>query len=198
MWDDRLSAVAGSRVSGLALLAAAAKAGLGLARLVLRGLAVLNHAVACSLLRRMEFDADHYELHAGGSEAFESASRKLTVLGELWQRFHLTAGFSPARPPNLPEHFLWEAERLTPAEMERMVQESDAEGAKWWSTHPSNPARIAAAHAAGAAGLVTSEEPARELFDHFEALAEAVSASHYRAMSAHFAMGQVLTGGTGR
>ncbi len=169
------------------------KAGIGLARLGLRVLVRVNHLLSCVLLRQMEFHADQTQAQVAGSEAMAQALARVTVLDAVYQQFHYEAAFSHALPPNLPRYLAKETGKLPPQEVSRIIELTMGETTRWSSTHPSTGDRIAAVEDAGAAGIVTSEAPASELFDHFHDLSHALTESHYRDYAPNWAMTRAYT-----
>lgn len=178
-WDDRLSDALGSGVGVAVAGALAVKLGVGIARLFLKGLVMLNHAAVCALLRQMEFDADRAEAHIAGSAAFASTFRRITVISSLFERYHLRGPTIPAHPTDLPSYLMDEFDRLRPDEEQRMSDEEETESESWWSTHPPTKARVAAATALAAPGVILSDAPASALFDHYDDLARIVTKAHF-------------------
>ena len=164
------------------------KAGIGIARFGLRLLVRANHTISCVLLRQMEFHADQTEAQVAGSDAMVQSFARLQVVHAVFRQFHFEAAFSNSLPPNLPRYLEQEAAKLAPEDVQYIVAVANAESARWSSTHPSDRARIAAATALAAPGIVTCEAPASELFDHFHDLSRALTESYYRDHAAVWAM----------
>ncbi|MBS0657006.1 MAG: M48 family metalloprotease [Verrucomicrobia bacterium] len=187
-WDDRLSGALGSGVGLVMAAAALIKIGLGLARLLLKGLVMVNHIAVCTLLRQMEFDADRAEAHLAGSAAFASAAKRITVINQIFGRYHLRAGFDQSRPYDLPSYLMDEYGRLRPGEEDELYAAAEADYSKLFATHPTNAARVAAAQAINSPGLVLSDAPAQELFEHYDDLARTVTVAHFQAYEVGWAL----------
>lgn len=187
-WDDRLTLAIASGLHVAVALALVLKAGLGLTRLFFKLLVLLNHVIVCALLRQMEYDADRAQARLAGSACFAQTFRRITVLGTVFERYHLRAGFDSARPYDLPQYMVEEMERLRPDEEQRIVEEENEESDKWWSTHPSTAKRVAAAQALAAPGVILAEVPATELFAHYDQLARTVTTDHFAAYESVWAL----------
>ncbi len=75
-WDQRLHQAKNVDFR-LTLVIWVAQAGIGLNRLILKGLMMIGHSCSCFMLRQMEYDADRYEIELAGTDTFISTSEKM-------------------------------------------------------------------------------------------------------------------------
>lgn len=186
-WDDWLDASIFFGHKWLTVLAIAARIGIWLSRLVLRLLLLFGNFVSSLLLRQMEDDADSYEIKVAGSAAFELTMNKLHTLGEVVT--DNTMGLQGARmmdytfrlPDDFPELVARCEEELPPHALERILQRAAGEKTGLLATHPSYGDRVRHAREAREPGLLSSEEPARNLFANFDAHCKCVTLAHYQS-----------------
>ncbi|MEZ5064951.1 MAG: M48 family metalloprotease [bacterium] len=175
------------RVSWMLLLA---RLFVGLSRRILWGLMMIGHLVSAVLLRQMEFDADRYQVHLAGSDAFEATMRRIvglsTALGHIQSELdHLRVrGWLP---DDLAQHVATLSSSLTPQGTESMKSFVDDSKTGWGDTHPAPSARIARARSIGAAGVYRSEAPAAVLFRDFGELSRKTTQKFYGAIFGEFA-----------
>ncbi len=144
---------------------------------------MIAHLSSCFLLRQMEYDADRYEVYVSGSKSFASTSQTLRLLAFAHHASMLGLGKLLEKAvmiDNLPR--MTEALRnLTSTDQKgKLVKKIDEEGTGPFDTHPCDKARIAAAEKINAQGMFQVERPARELFQHFDALCRNVTQDFYR------------------
>ncbi len=154
-----------------------------ISRLLLKGLALLGHAISCVALRQMEFDADNSEVALAGAETFEQTTQKMTMMGSVLQRawFKIRANYDTQRtlPDDLCTRYLQEAHEMKPETIEEILREMESKEGSLLSTHPTGQARIEHARALGWPGAFEGEFDASELFEEFEVLSKIATRSYY-------------------
>jgi Zn-dependent protease with chaperone function len=142
-----------------------------------------GRAMSGFLVRRMEFDADSYEIKLAGSEAFCSTTARLAVLGVA-----LRAAQKDARatwnlnrwlPDDLAANMLLQEAQVTPVVRERLEAALLRTKTGLLDTHPSDADRIDRARQANEPGIFGLELPAAAVFSHFDALAREATFFHY-------------------
>lgn len=182
-WDAHLvrwSQEAGRIHLGLALIFYLMRAGVWLTRRVLWVLFFLSRLLSSYTCRQMEYNADLYDVKIAGSEsqAVQLNQLELLNLAELKAQSALAELLRSQRlPANLPRFILRLAQRFTPAES---LAARDPKPGQWFDTHPPTAERLRRAERAAAPGVFTTTQPATDLFQDFEALAQSVSARHYQ------------------
>lgn len=182
-WDATLDGWQASSESWVSLMVLCARAGVGLSRLLLRGLMMMGHALCSFLMRQMEFDADRCEIALAGSEAFEQTMLRMgelgTVTGRLYEQMRKTWQTSHRVPDNVPVLIAHHAADIADDKREEISAEMLAAKTGWLDTHPSSASRIAAARRAGEAGIFSEDMPAQELLENFRPLSRIVTLAHY-------------------
>jgi len=156
-----------------------------LSRRILWVLMMVGHAVSSFMLRQMEFDADKHETHLVGSETFESSCRRLTELGLAHQKAHsdMSGFYREGRlGDNLPRLTRFNADQIDKPLAAKLRAAVDQAKTGLFDTHPSDNARIAAARAENAPGILTIDRPASELFVHYDAICRNVTWDFYRSV----------------
>jgi Zn-dependent protease with chaperone function len=155
----------------------------GFARLVLKLLMFLGHAVSCFFVRQMEYHADVYEIRVSGSAGFESATRRFAELSEglglCYKEIRTGWNLNRRLPDNLPNLVVERTSKIPPAVRERLQDTLGLRRTKWFETHPSDGDRIRQARRAGDPGVFHREQPARILFSNFDVAARQVTHLHY-------------------
>ncbi len=184
-WDEQLVRAAAGSSGAINLVIRLVQGLVWLTRRILWLLMMCGHGVSCFLMRRMEFDADQYEVRIAGSQAFASTSEKLPLLGMASMLAHdrLEEAWRERRlADNLPRLILWEA-RQAPSKVRRELAEKErGQRTKWYDTHPATADRVAAAQAGRHAGLLTLTAPATALFREFDELCRRASFNYYQAV----------------
>lgn len=181
-WDVQLIALSQAG-SWFSLVFLAARLMVWLTRRVLWLLMMVGHMVSCTMLRQMEYDADRHQVRLCGSEAFESAVRRLhglmaaaqaahSLVAECWQERRL--------PENLPALIASYADRMPPEVREQVDEEVSESRAGLLETHPADGTRIRQARRAKEPGVFQIDEPAAVLFVDFAALCREVTFAYYR------------------
>ena len=182
-WDERLVGLvrAARPPHQLGLLPGAA--GVWITRQVLWVLMVLGQLISCFMLRQMEFDADRYETRLAGSDTFEATARRLPLLSvaSQWAHEDMRAFWSEGRlPDDLPALVLANVEQLPEDALEQLRVAVDETATGLLDTHPSDAARIRAAHQTPTPGIFALDAPASTLFSDFGATCRAASEGYYR------------------
>ena len=165
--------------------AAAARAGVWLARKILWVLMTAGHAISCLALRQMEYDADAYETQVAGSETFERTSKDIVLLSVASQHAHgqLAATWQERRlADDLSALIVSCRSSFDQSTVETIDQHSSGAKTGIFHTHPSDADRIAAATRLGAPGIFDSDAPATALFVDFDATSREVTRWHYTGM----------------
>lgn len=182
-WDMRLEQFSRDGEGGLGLVFAAARAGVGLVRLALSGLARAADLVGHYMLRQMEFDADHRAALMAGSGQLRTTSYRIRLLehafadvyrdlGEIWAERRLVDDI-----PSMVAAKAGEMEPLLGRHIELEMQESQT---RVFDTHPADSERIQRAEHLQAEGVFTLALPATVLLSDYAALARRATARFYR------------------
>jgi Zn-dependent protease with chaperone function len=182
-WDATLDAWAKDSDFRIMIVLQIARFFIWCVRRILWVLMMVGQLISSVLMRQMEFDADHYEIQSGGTEAFIATSRRMRILnvGSQVANSRMAQSYQSRRlVDNLPGFMTLEAELLTDETRKKIAEASAEEKTGWLDSHPSDKERIAAAERAAAAGVLTGEEPGTELFRDFAALSREVTMTYYR------------------
>jgi hypothetical protein len=146
-------------------------------------LMICGHAICALLLRQMEYDADRVETVVAGSAAFESTTLKLASLGAIFSDIHHEMARVWRKqfqlPDNLPVLIEYRANHLSVEKRAKIENGVLLTKTGVLDTHPSPGDRITAARRLAEPGYEISDEPARDLFDGFEAVSRLVTLAHY-------------------
>jgi Zn-dependent protease with chaperone function len=142
----------------------------GLGRIVLWCLMQIGLFVSSSLLRRMEFDADRYEIAVVGTNVFEETSRRIVELS-VAHAFASRHVFDSMRGDYLPDDYAGFVAGL--ANKSRRVQKKarkliKKEKSSWLASHPPTRARIRAAEKLDQPGVLHSKRSSSALFRNFQ------------------------------
>jgi hypothetical protein len=173
-----------------------AQAGIGLNRLILKGLMMIGHACSCFMLRQMEYDADRYEIELAGTDTFISTSEKMPVLS-----LALMHAFDDAQnalrtkklPDDLTALMTHHDALLAKVDRERLLDHQRQEQTGMLDTHPSMRDRVAAAKRLGRKGLYRNDAPATTLFRDFATSSRAVTLQHYELVGVPLGAGGAAT-----
>jgi Zn-dependent protease with chaperone function len=168
-----------------ALVGLLCKLVLGLARLILKTLAVVSQALSMNLSRQAEFDADRQAARIAGSEAMADALQQvpyLSIASEMataraqagWQRRQLPDDLvllTHALHGHLPQ----EAKDAITADI--LTSE-----ASWFDTHPPLYKRVAALKKSKLQGVLKLDAPATCLFKDFEELSKLATLDTYHSV----------------
>lgn len=182
-WDEQLEEWAKNSDWRIAIVLWCAWIAIWISRKILHGLMLIGHAIACLQLRQMEFDADYYESHVAGSEAFVETARELRrlgftmqaafgELGTLWQERRLVDDF-----PGLVGR---RRAQLAPEAAAKIDGEHFSSKTQWFDTHPSDLDRNVHALALKLPGIYQNKAPATTLFENFPLLSRGATEHFYR------------------
>jgi Zn-dependent protease with chaperone function len=184
-WDEWLHETARSIDLRIGWMLYLAQFFVWLTRKILFVLMLVAHAVAGVLLREMEFDADRHEARMGGSDTFETTTRRMTVLNIAMNGAQSDLGqfFREGRlADNLPKLMAANVQQI-PGKVMRQIQKSiDESRTGWLDTHPCDRDRIANAAKENAPGVFRLDSPARLLFRNFDDVARKVTWDFYRGI----------------
>jgi Zn-dependent protease with chaperone function len=180
---------------------------LSLARLVIKALALLSHALSMRLSRQAEFDADRQAARIVGADAMGEALQALPFLaaaGDLALKSVRSAWKRRALPDDLVV-MVDAFHRDMPAALKETITARVLErDANWFDTHPPLFKRVAALKKAGAPGILKLNAPATILFKDFDELCKMATIGLYRiilgdALQPEFLVPSALpaTAGTG-
>jgi hypothetical protein len=134
-------------------------------------------------LRQMEFHADACQALVEGSGNFAATTKSISTLGfvqassEHMLRYYGTEGMLV----NNLAAFLDDRAQYLNDEWAKVFEKTHLQQANNFSTHPSNPERIAAVEKQTTPGIFHLTDPARNLFDNFNELSKQVTLYEYRA-----------------
>ncbi len=154
-------------------------------RLILRLLSLVGALFVGFLSRRMEFDADRYEIRVGGSQTFVSTTNKLGQLGfaarmveyrldEFWRNRIL--------PDDYPALIRSEYDQFSAKARDEIQELLGGQRGGWFDTHPPDRQRIHAAERQAEPGIIELKASASVLFTHFGQLCRRVTFLYFKAM----------------
>jgi len=144
---------------------------IGLGRGLLWCLMWIGVLVSQGLSRKMEFDADRYEIGLVGSKTFKQSTRRLaelTVANAIGQEFACGSLSAQGLPDNYPAFVtgLADSDKRVRKKAKKLIEN---EKRSWLTTHPTSRSRLALAERLDAPGVFHSELPASILFRDFTA-----------------------------
>ncbi|MBK7403223.1 MAG: hypothetical protein IPJ41_00980 [Phycisphaerales bacterium] len=171
-WDESLEEASESGVGAVVLIALLTRFCVFCTRLLLRCLMYTAHAISCFMSRRMEFDADRFEIAVVGSREFAAIFERLTLLGvaahgalsrsrEMWSERRL--------PDSLPGLAMNTLAQIPEGLRAEILSDLDGRSRRIFSTHPRTSDRIRAAERLAEPGIFTIDAPATVLFRDFRA-----------------------------
>ena len=181
-WDRWLTRSA--KTSRLGVIFQIAQIGIWCARRILFVLMLVGQAVSCFVLRRMEFDADHFEICVAGSDAFCATTERIALLHEAAAASAevvdecLSRRTLPDDLPRLVSSLMSMTSSAVRAKISKRL--TTAQGGML-DTHPSDSERIERAAAMGEIGIVKAGEnrEAELLFDELDDLSRRVTRHHF-------------------
>ena len=182
-WDDWLSQSTEGLDLRIAWVLYLAKLFVWLTRKILWVLMMIGHSVAGYLLRQMEFDADRYEARLAGSETFESTCRRLHELMAANEKSQSDLGqfYNEGRlGDDLPRLIQVNVAEIPDVVKQHLTTAIDESTTGLFDTHPADRDRIASAHREQAEGLLQVDQPASDLFVHYDDLCRGVTWDFYR------------------
>jgi Zn-dependent protease with chaperone function len=179
-WDRWLRR--GARASRLGILFQIAQLGIWCSRKILFVLMLAGQAVSCFVLRRMEFDADHYEICVSGTDGFRETTERIALLHEAATaaRRVVDEGLIGGKlPDDLPLLMSRLAGLISSDSRDRIARRMTTAGGRLLDTHPSDWERIGRALTMNESGLVLDARmPAGEIFDDLDALSRRATRHH--------------------
>ncbi|MCB1097044.1 MAG: M48 family metalloprotease [Verrucomicrobiae bacterium] len=192
-WDRWLSR--GANGSRLGLLFQLAQLGIWCARRILFVLMLVCQAVSCFVLRRMEFDADYYEICVAGTDGFRETTERIALLHEatVAARAAVDESLGEGRlPDDLPLLISRMAGMTSSAAHSRIARRMTMAGGRLLDTHPTDWERIGRALEMREEGIVIDgERPAVEFFDEIESLSRRATIQHFAVATDADALGCV-------
>jgi len=151
------------------------------------GLLWLLQLAACAsssvVLRRMELEADRYQLRVAGTEAFISAVLEINLLAVATQRALVELSRMKREKrlvDNYPGFVVSLRSRYSAGFVGRLLAGLEQGKAGMFSAHPADSDRMALARKELSHGTVTSTLPASTLFRNHDALCRAVTLEFYK------------------
>jgi Zn-dependent protease with chaperone function len=144
---------------------------------------VAARAASCVVLRRMEREADRYQVRAAGTEAFISAVLEINLLTVGAQRglVELSRMKREGRlVDNYPGFVVSLRSRYSAGFVARLLAALEHGKTGMLSAHPADSDRMAFARTEKSQGIVTAALPASVLFADHDALCRAVTVEFYR------------------
>ncbi|MEQ9504062.1 MAG: M48 family metallopeptidase [Deltaproteobacteria bacterium] len=159
----------------------ASRLGVWATRRVLWLLMMIGDGLSTFLLRRMEYDADTYEVMVAGSAPFAETFTRMKELsvGEVVTMQMLEASWRDRRelPDDLPRLIVEREAQIDRAKMAEVLEDG-VDNRSLFDTHPPDEARIAAAERIGAPGIYTVEAPAASVFENLERVSREVTRAY--------------------
>jgi hypothetical protein len=185
VWDEFFERGARGGSAAFFISAYPAKALAWVIRCVLWVLMSIGNLVSSAMLRQMEFDADRYAARVAGSEGFEETNERIEglALAEKGAIDKIRYANDKSRLADDFTLLIVERDMATSPEerlkgVKRLGLRKSATG--WFDTHPCHKDRVASAKRENAAGIVREDEPARALFQNFDALSRRATELYYR------------------
>ena len=168
--------------AGVAIILLCSMLFIGLTKLVLMALMSIGYLVSNFLSRRMEYDADCYEVQVAGSRAFESAMYSLLMLNKAFGDAFLMSRAVYRKGmlcEDMPALVKFRAKLYARKKKEDFINETLVDDTRLLDTHPSARDRIAHARRLNQKGICQIREPVSDLFRDFKALSANLSRSFY-------------------
>ena len=181
-WDEKLDKLTSETDNWLSVILNFARGGVWVTRKILYVFMMAGQAVSSYMLRQMEFDADRYEAHVGGSDQFKDTTLRLQRLGAAYQVSHdyLEQAWEDKKLVNdFPSLVAHNASKLPEKLDQALLAQMEEAKTHIYDSHPSDKDRIANAASQQARGIVTLNRHSRELFKSFDLLAKQVSELYY-------------------
>ena len=184
--DDMLDSFMDDTHWSFALIGLLSKMVIGIARLVLMGMALVSHALTMNLSRQAEYDADHQAARVVGGDALGDALQAtpfLDAASDLALEQAQAGWNSRHRLPNdlvLMTHALHRhlPGGLKDALTARILEQEDS----WFDSHPPLFKRVAALKTSKLQGVLKLEAPATCLFKDFEELSKLATLDTYQSV----------------
>lgn len=151
------------------------------ARGVLWLMLLVGELLSCTVLRRMEFDADRMEALFAGTPDFIETSRKLGYLQFASQltRLDLVEAWEDKRlADDVPRLTVINSGYLQEARGD-LLKKMEGQTTRWFDTHPSHSDRIAEVQRLNFEPLLALDAPATGLFGNFSSLSKLATGAFY-------------------
>ena len=182
-WDHWLEETAEGMDFRIGWMFYLAMLGVSLSRGILWVLMMIAHLVSGFMLRQMEYNADLHQSRVAGCETFASTMRQLTLLAAAHDKSHqeLAQLFEQqVLADDLPRLVKHNAESTPPKVLHAINKAAFEKTTRLTDTHPCSKDRITHTEKDGATGTFTSDRPASDLFQHYDALNKNVTWDLYR------------------
>ena len=146
-------------------------------------LMVAARAASCGVLRRMEMEADRYQVRVAGTEAFISAVLEINLLAVATQRALVELSRMKRQGrlvDNYPGFVVSLRSRYSAGFVGRLLAGLEQGKTGLFSAHPADSDRMVVARTEKSPGRMTAALPASVLFAHLEALCRAVTIEFYK------------------
>ena len=181
-WDTAAYAATTSRRSWLGKLLWPVRALFSFPKILLWPLMYFSQLFSGLLLQKTEYDADLCQIRLVGSGPFEATFRALRVIDFAWKQVQADIVFQHKEnqlPDNLPRQLENAIGQIPDEFRATLAIEADTTETADFALIPAEKDRLAAAHAAAAAGIYHCTLPATVLFDDFDTLAKDVTWEYY-------------------
>jgi Zn-dependent protease with chaperone function len=184
--DDMLDGILDDTHWTLQLIGLLSKMVIGIARLVLMGMALVAHALTQNLSRHAEYDADHQAARVVGGEALGDALQAtpfLDAASDLALEQAQATWNSRHRLPNDLVVMTHALHRHLPAGLKdaltaRILEHEDS----WFDSHPPLFKRVAVLKKSGLQGVLRLEAPATCLFKDFDEFSKLATLDTYQSV----------------
>lgn len=180
-WDRWIQQRA--RTSRLGLLFQVAQCGIWCSRKILSVLMLVGQAVSCFVLRRMEFDADYYEICVSGTDGFRETTERIALLHEAASAARLVVDDGLAAGElvdDLPLFISRMAGMVSTSAQARIAKRMASSGGGFLDTHPTDWDRIGRALEMRKPGIVLRPNlAAGEFFEALDELSNRVTRRHF-------------------
>ena len=182
MLDEAVDAMLESETAGGAIVGFVCWCLIGLGRGLLWCLMVFGVIVSRGLSRKMEFDADRYEIGLVGTRTFKQTTQRMVELAlanAIAQDFAFGSLSAQGLPDNFPAFVagLADSDKRVKKKAKKHIR---TERSAWLTTHPTMRSRIAAAERLNAPGIFDSPLPASMLFRDFNKNCRELTRTLYR------------------
>lgn len=182
--DDMLASTAQQHDSVLvALIAGLTQLCMFFARLILKSLALISHALSMRLSRHAEFDADHQSARIVGSDSAAAALEMVPFL-DIASTTAMSRAEAAWKRRSLPDDLVMVTDILhhhLPSDLRGKVEAQIlAADARWFDTHPPLFKRIGVLKKAKLKGVLKLDAPATVLFKDFDELCKLSTISFYQ------------------
>lgn len=156
---------------------------IGIARLAMKGMAIVSHALTMNLSRQAEFDADSHAARIVGSEAAGKALQDLPTLDAAF-RLAITKAKLGWQKRQLPDDLVLATKLLKGHLPPDVKQKLDAailtSKTSWFDTHPPLFKRVGALKKANLKGVLKLDAPATVLFKDYDELCKMATIDLYQ------------------